>query len=67
MMTKEKNAVRTFRIMYTSGSSPKIREFISESPTETLNYYKFLTSDIAQDMLKIKILYSGFDGELNHA
>ena len=65
-MTKELNAVRTFRIIYTSGSSPETREFISESPIETLNYYKFLTSDIAQDMLKIKILYSGFDGELNH-
>jgi hypothetical protein len=66
-MTPELNAVRVYRIIYTSGSSPKAHEFTTDNPREAHSYYQFLTSDIAQDMLKAKILYSGFDGDLSHA
>tara|TARA_A100001011_G_scaffold370519_1_gene426873 strand:+ start:43 stop:324 length:282 start_codon:yes stop_codon:yes gene_type:complete len=66
MMTKELNAVRVFRIIYTSGSSPQAHEFTTDKPMEAQRQYEFLTSDIAKDMLKAKVLYSGFDGELSH-
>jgi hypothetical protein len=33
---------------------------------EAHKYYEFLTSAIAKDMLKAKILYAGFDKELSH-
>lgn len=65
-MTPELNAVRVYRIIYTSGSSPQAHEFTTDKPMEARRKYEFLTSDIAKDLLKAKILYSGFDGELSH-
>ena len=65
-MAQELNAVKTYRIVYTSGESPKTHEFITDKPMEAHKYYEFLTSAIAKDMLKAKVLYSGFDGELSH-
>jgi len=65
-MTREVNAVREYRIIYTSGSSPKAHEYSTTSLWEAHWQHKFLTSDIAKDILQAKILYSGFDGELNH-
>ena len=65
-MTKELNAVRVYRIIYTSGSSPQAHEFTTDKPMEAQRQYEFLTSDIAKDMLKAKVLYSGFDGDLIH-
>ena len=65
-MVRKVNAVRTYRIVYTSGSSPKAHEFITDKPMVAQKQYEFLTSDIAKDLLKAKILYSGFDGGLSH-
>ena len=44
-MTKEVNAVRTYRIVYTSGSSPKAHEFTTDKPVVAQKQYEFLTSD----------------------
>ena len=65
-MIRKVNAVRTYRIVYTSGSSPKAHEFITDKPMVAQKQYEFLTSDIAKDLLQAKVLYSGFDGGLNH-
>jgi stress-induced morphogen len=66
MMTKELNAVRTYSIRYTVGNRKKIHEFTTDKPMVAQQQYKYFTSGMAKDMFKVKIVSSGFDGELSH-
>ena len=65
-MTKEKNAVRTFSILYTLPSNRMfVHRFTTDKPVMAELKYKWLTSDIAKDGLGVEILSSSFDGEVN--
>ena len=66
-MTLNQDAVRTYRIVYTSGASPKVHEYSSRHLLEAQARAEFLNSQTAKEVLGIKILFSGFDNKLTHA
>ncbi len=65
-MTKEKNAVRTFSILYTLPSNRMfVHRFTTDKPVMAELRYKWLTSDIAKD-IGVEIVSSSFDEEISH-
>jgi hypothetical protein len=67
-MTKEKNAVRTFTILYTLPSNRMfVHRFTTDKPVMAELKYAWLTSDIAKDVLGVEILSSSFDEEISYA
>ncbi len=65
-MTKEKNAVRTFSILYTLPSNRMfVHRFTTDKPVMAELRYKWLTSDIAKD-IGVEIVSSSFDEEISY-